>query len=84
MFEATTRGQPGQVLLQPLIVNVVTLEVRDYALLQRLVSQKKSVHVNATVKEENWQELKSLGPVGLIWSNPRFSSASIGEKNDRS
>jgi hypothetical protein len=28
--------------------------VRDYALLQRLVLQKKSVHVNATVKEENW------------------------------
>jgi len=73
---------PLENLLQ--FVNVVTLEVRDYALLQRLVLQKKSVHVNATVKDENWQVLKFLAPVGLIWSNPRFSSASIGEKNDRS
>ena len=75
---------PSNLAFRPLILQAGITGRIPHALLQRLVLQKKSVHVNATVKEENWQELKFLAPVGLIWSNPRFSSASIGEKNDRS
>jgi hypothetical protein len=89
-FRALQAGVPGSIPVTS--TNFFTYCKCSYARsarlciipLQRLVLQKKSVHVNATVKEENWQELKFLAPVDLIWSNPRFSSASIGEKNDRS
>ena len=51
---------PLENLLQ--FVNVVTLEVRDYALLQRLVLQKKNVHVNATVNRRELAETQISRP----------------------
>jgi transcriptional regulator with GAF, ATPase, and Fis domain len=40
---------------------VIMFELQNYAFLQRVVLGKKSVHVSATAREEEWQELKFLG-----------------------